>query len=133
MPLLIRLLVNAAALWVATRIVTGVTYSGALLPFLGVALVFGIVNAFISPLLKFVTFPLIIVTFGIFALVVNGLMLWLTSSLSNTLGLGFHVNGFGAAFWGALVVSIVSTLLGMLVWDRDTEGRVEGSNEGRLR
>jgi putative membrane protein len=119
MPWIIRLLVNAAALWVATRIVTGVTYSGALLPFLGVALVFGIVNAFISPLLKFVTFPLIIVTFGIFALVVNGLMLWLTSSLSNTLGLGFHVNGFGAAFWGALVVSIVSTLLGMFIRDRD--------------
>lgn len=119
MPWIIRLLVNAAALWVATRIVTGVTYSGALLPFLGVALVFGIVNAFISPLLKFVTFPLIIVTFGIFALVVNGLMLWLTSSLSNTLGLGFHVSGFRAAFWGALVVSIVSTLLGMFIRDPD--------------
>ena len=119
MRFVIRLLVNAAALWVATRIVTGVTYSGALLPFLGVALVFGIVNAFIRPLLKFVTFPLIIVTFGIFALVVNGLMLWLTSSLSTTLGLGFHVSGFGAAFWGALVVSIVSTLLGMFIHDRD--------------
>ena len=119
MPLLVRLLVNAAALWVATRIVTGVTYTGTLLPFLGVALVFGVVNALISPILKFVTFPLIIVTFGIFALVVNGLMLWLTSSLSGTLGLGFHVSGFGAAFWGALVVSIVSMLLGMFVRDRD--------------
>jgi putative membrane protein len=119
MPLLIRLLVNAAALWVATRIVTGVTYSGALLPFLGVALVFGVVNAFIRPVLKLVTFPLIIVTFGIFALVVNGLMLWLTSSLSSTLGLGFHVSGFSAAFWGALVVSVVSTLLGIMIHDRD--------------
>jgi putative membrane protein len=117
MRFVIRLLVNAAALWVATRIVTGVTYSGALLPFLGVALVFGIVNAFIRPLLKFVTFPLIIVTFGIFALVVNSLMLWLTSSLSDTLGLGFHVRGFGAAFWGALVVSIVSMLLGLFIRD----------------
>jgi putative membrane protein len=75
------------------------------------------VNAFIRPLLKFVTFPLIIVTFGIFALVVNGLMLWLTSSLSDTLGLGFHVRGFGAAFWGALVVSIVSMLLGLFIRD----------------
>ena len=119
MPLLIRLLVNAAALWVATRIVTGVTYSGAPLPFLGVALVFGVVNAFIRPVLKLVTFPLIIVTFGIFALVVNGLMLWLTSSLSGTLGLGFHVSGFKAAFWGALVVSIVSTLLGIFIHDRE--------------
>jgi putative membrane protein len=120
MPLLIRLLVNAAALWVATRIVTGVTYSGgAFLPFLGVALVFGVVNALIRPILKFVTFPLIIVTFGIFALVVNGLMLWLTSTLSGSLGLGFHVSGFGAAFLGALVVSIVSTLLGLFIRDRD--------------
>jgi len=126
MRFVIRLLVNAAALWVATRIVTGVTYSGALLPFLGVALVFGIVNAFIRPLLKFVTFPLIIVTFGIFALVVNGLMLWLTSSLSDTLGLGFHVRGFGAAFWGALVVSIVSMLLGLFIRDGERYERDRG-------
>ena len=119
MPLLIRLLVNAAALWVATRIVTGVTYSGAVLPFLAVALVFGIVNAFIRPILKFLTFPFFIVTFGIFALVLNGLMLWLTSALSGSLGLGFHVSGFGAAFWGALVVSIVSMLLGFFIRDRD--------------
>jgi putative membrane protein len=119
MPLLIRLLVNAAALWVATRIVTGVTYSGAILPFIGVALIFGIVNTLIRPVLKFVTFPLIILTFGIFALIVNGLMLWLTSRLAGSLGLGFHVNGFGAAFWGALVVSIVSTLLGLFLRDRD--------------
>jgi putative membrane protein len=60
---------------------------------------------------------LIILTLGLFALVVNGLMLWLTSSLSSALGLGFHVNGFWAAFWGALVVSIVSTILSILVPD----------------
>jgi putative membrane protein len=115
MRFLVRLLVNAAALWVATRLVSGVTYSGDWLPFLGVALVFGIVNAFIRPVAKVLTFPLIIVTLGIFALVVNGLMLWLTSSLAGGLGLGFHVSGFWAAFWGALVVSIVSTVLSMFV------------------
>jgi putative membrane protein len=114
---LLRLFVNAAALWVATRLVPGVTFTGDWLPFLGVALVFGIVNAFIGPLTKILTFPLIIVTLGLFALVVNGLMLWLTSSLSEALGLGFHVSGFWAAFFGALVVSIVSTLLSMLVRD----------------
>jgi putative membrane protein len=123
MPFLIRLLVNAAALWVATRIVTGVTSNGALLPLIGVALVFGIVNAVIRPLLKFFTFPLFILTFGVFALVLNGLMLWLTSSLSSALGLGFHVSGFGPAFWGALVVSIVSTLLGILIRERDRDNR----------
>ena len=114
---LVRLLVNAAALWVATRFVPGVTYSGELLPFLGVALVFGIVNAFIRPVAKLLTLPLIILTLGIFALVVNGLMLWLTSSLSESLGLGFRVSGFWAAFFGSLVVSIVSTLLWMFVRD----------------
>jgi putative membrane protein len=119
MSFVIRLLVNAAALWVATQFVTGVTYRGALLPFIGVALVFGLVNAVIRPIAKFFTFPFFIVTLGLFAFVLNGLMLWLTSSLSSALGLGFHVSGFWAAFWGAIVVSLVSTLLGLLIPDRD--------------
>jgi putative membrane protein len=116
-PFLVRLLVNAAALWVATRVVPGVTFAGGWLPLLAVAVVFGVVNAFIRPVAKILTFPLIIVTLGIFALVVNGLMLWLTSSLSDAVGLGFHVGGFWAAFWGAVVVSLVSTILSMLVAD----------------
>jgi putative membrane protein len=111
MPFVIRLLVNAAALWVATQIVPGVTYDGGVVPFLCVALVFGVINATLRPITKVLTFPLIIVTLGLFALVVNGLMLWLTSSLSAALGLGFHVSGFWAAFFGALVVSIVSSIL----------------------
>jgi putative membrane protein len=117
MRFLVRLLVNAAALWVATRLVSGVTYAGGWLPFLGVALVFGIVNAFIRPVAKVLTFPLIVLTLGIFALVVNGLMLLLTSKVAGALGLGFHVSGFRAAFLGALVVSIVSTVLSMFVSD----------------
>ena len=119
MSFLIRLLVNAAALWVATQLVRGVTFSGGWVPFFGVALVFGFVNAFIRPVAKILTFPVIILTLGIFALVVNGLMLWLTSRLSGALGLGFHVDGFWAAFWGALVVSIISTLLSMMVRSDD--------------
>jgi putative membrane protein len=118
MPFIIRLLVNAAALWVATRIVPGVTFDGGLIPFLGVALVFGVINATLRPLTKILTFPLIIVTLGIFALIVNGLMLWLTSSLSASFGLGFHVSGFWAAFFGALVVSIVSALLSLTLRPR---------------
>jgi putative membrane protein len=117
MPFLIRLLVNAAALWVATRLVPGVSFDGGTLPFLGVALVFGVLNAFVRPLMQVLTFPLILVTLGFFLLVVNGLMLWLTSSLSASLGLGFHVTGFWAAFWGAIVVSVTSLLLSMLVRD----------------
>jgi putative membrane protein len=115
MPFLIRLLVNAAALWVATQLVPGVSFDGGALPFFGVALVFGVVNATLRPLLKILTFPLIIVTLGIFALVVNGLMLWLTSSLSASLGLGLHVSGFWPAFWGSIVVSVTSLLLSLLI------------------
>jgi putative membrane protein len=118
MPFLIRLLVNAAALWVATRLVPGVSYNGGGLAFLGVALVFGLVNATIRPVAKLLTLPVIILTLGIFALVVNGLMLWLTSSLSETLGLGFFVAGFWPAFWGGLVVSLVSTILSVMIRDR---------------
>jgi putative membrane protein len=117
MPFLFRLLVNAAALWVATRLVPGVSFDGGTLPFLGVALVFGVVNAFVRPLMQILAFPLILVTLGFFLLVVNGLMLWLTSSLSASLGLGFHVAGFWAAFWGAIVVSVTSLLLWMLIRD----------------
>jgi putative membrane protein len=117
MAFLIRLLVNAAALWVATTIVPGVTYAGGWLPLLGVALIFGLVNSIIRPVAKVVTFPLILLTIGLFALVVNGLMLWLTSGLSAIFGLGFHVSGFWAAFFGALVVSIVSTILSLVVRD----------------
>jgi putative membrane protein len=115
---LVRLLVNAAALWVATQIVPGVTYSGGWIPFLGVALVFGVVNTVVGMMAKILTFPLIIVTIGLFILVINGLMLWLTSAVADALGLGFHVNGFWPAFWGALVVSVVSALLNLMVRDR---------------
>jgi putative membrane protein len=115
MPFVVRLLVNAVALWVATLIVPGVSYSGGWFPFLAVALIFGVINATLRPLAKILTCPLILLTLGLFALIVNGLMLWLTSSISSAIGLEFHVSGFWAAFWGALVVSIVSTLLSLLV------------------
>jgi putative membrane protein len=122
MSIILRLIVNAAALWVATQLVPGVTYTGGGLPFFGVALVFGVVNTIIRPVAKLLTFPLIIVTLGIFLFVINGLMLWLTSRLSAALGLGFHVAGFWPAFWGAMVVTIVSTLLSLMVRDGDRRG-----------
>ena len=123
MRFLVRLLVNAAALWVATLVVPGVAYDGGALPLLGVALVFGVINAFLRPVAKILTFPLIIVTLGIFSLVINGLMLWLTSSLSSGLGLGFHVSGFWPAFWGGVVVSLVSLILSMFVTDSKRDRR----------
>jgi putative membrane protein len=115
---LIRTLVNAAALWVAVRLVPGVTYTGGWLPFLGVAVVFGVVNTVLGRVMKLLTLPLIIVTLGIFLLVLNALLLWLTSVVALALGIGFHVAGFWAAFWGALVVSVASAVLGLVVAER---------------
>ena len=116
---LIRLLINAAALWVATRLVPGVSYAGGWLPILGVALVFGVVNTIVRPVTTILTFPFVILTLGLFLLVINALMLWLTSSLSTVFGLGFHVSGFWAAFFGALVVSLVGMSMRMAI--RTTE------------
>src|SRR3954468_13873343 len=120
MSFLFRLIVNAAALWVAIQVVPGVSYDGGPLPFLAVALIFGLINATLRPLTKLLTCPLILLTLGLFALIVNGLMLWLTGTLAASLGIGFRVSGFWSAFWGALVVSIVSTLLSISVRSRDT-------------
>ena len=118
MHFLVRLLINAAALWVATRIVPGIGYEGHWGLVMAVALVFGVLNASVRPLLKLLTFPLLVVTLGLFTLVINALMLWLTGWVSGVLDLGFHVAGFWAAFWGALVVSIVSLMLSFFVSDR---------------
>jgi putative membrane protein len=121
MELVLRLLLNAAALWVAIRLVSGITYdggfdsAGGVLGFLGVALVFGIVNSFVKPILQFFSIPFILLTLGLFLFVVNAFALWITSGISGALGLGFRVNGFGSAFLGALVVSLVNLLLSWFV------------------
>ena len=117
MRFLIRLLISAAALWVATQIVPGVTYQGDLVYLLVVALLFGLLNALARPLLIMLSCPMLILTLGLFLLVVNALVLWLTSALAGSFHLGFHVDGFWAAFLGALVVSIVSMLLSVLLPD----------------
>jgi putative membrane protein len=118
MHFLVRLLINAAALWVATYVVPGIAYQGRWTSLLVVALVFGVLNASVRPLLKVLTFPLLILSLGLFTLVINALMLWLTGWVSDRLALGFHVAGFWAAFWGGLVVSIVSLLLSIFVRSR---------------
>jgi putative membrane protein len=115
MRFLIRLVITAASLWVAVKLVPGLSYDGPLLNLLVVAIVFGVLNAFVRPLLFLLTCPLIMLTLGLFTLVLNGVLLWLTGTVSDWLGLGFHVNGFWAAFLGALVVSIVSAILSIFV------------------
>jgi putative membrane protein len=125
MHLVLRLLINAAALWAATRIVSGVSFTGDWRLLLGVAIVFGALNLLVRPVLKLLTFPLLILTLGLFTFVLNAVMLWLTSALSDAFGLGFHVQGFVAAFLGALVVSVVNFALSLVLMpDRSAEQRV---------
>jgi len=115
MRFLLHLLVTAVAFWVATRVVSGISYSGPLAGLLLVALVFGLVNAVARPILTLLSCPLIVVTLGLFLLVINALMLWLTSWLSDKFALGFHVDGFVTALLGGLVIGIVSTVLTLSV------------------
>jgi putative membrane protein len=120
---LLRLLVNVAALYIATRIVDGVHFEGDWLTLFTVALIFGVVNAIIKPVTKFVTLPLIVLTLGLFLLVINGLMLVLTSRISGWFDLGFTVSGFRAAFLGALVVSVINALAGLVIGDSKKRAR----------
>lgn len=115
MKILLRLLINAAALWVAVRLVPGVSFTGDGRLLLVVALVFGVLNASLKPLLVILTLPFMLITLGLFTFVLNAFLLWTTSALSGAMGLGFHVEGFVAAFLGALVVSAVSIVLSMFV------------------
>ncbi len=110
-----RLLINAAALWVAIRVVDGLSFTGDWRLLFVVALVFGVLNVLVRPVLKLLTFPLLILTLGLFTFVLNAFMLWLTGKLSDGFGLGFHVGGAWPAFKGALVVTIVSFVLSLFV------------------
>jgi putative membrane protein len=123
MLILWRLLINAAALWAATRIVPGITFDGDWRLLLVVALVFGVLNVAVRPILILLTLPLFIITLGLFTFVLNAVMLWLTSVVSDALGIGFHVEGFGAAFLGALVVTVVSFMLSLFVASSARERR----------
>jgi putative membrane protein len=125
MHFLLRLLVNAAALWVAIQIVPEIDFQGHWLSLLVVALVFGVLNASVRPMLKLLTLPLLILTLGLFTFVINALMLWLTGWVSGLLNLGFHVGGFWPAFLGGLVVSIISLLLSLFVGTRRVNVHVE--------
>lgn len=112
-----RWLITTVAVMVASAFISGIRYDsvGALI---GAALLLGILNAFVRPVLLILGAPLILLTLGVFILIVNGLMLyWVPSIVS-----GFHVDGYGSAFWGAIVIGIVSWLLSAFF--RGSDGRV---------
>jgi putative membrane protein len=123
MSFLIRLLINSVALWVATTFVSGVSFNGPPELLLLVALIFGILNTVLKPVLMILSLPALLLTLGLFTFVLNAFLLWLTGRLSDSLGLGFHVTGFGPAFVGALVVSFISVVLSLFVRPAKVEAR----------
>mgnify|MGYP000647493897 FL=1 len=110
---LIRVVVNAVALWVAGRVFDGITLEGGFWDILLVGLIFGIVNAFIKPIAKLISLPIRMITFGLFTLVINALLLMLTDWIYG----GLEVDGFWSAFLGAIVISLVSWALSLLLPD----------------
>jgi putative membrane protein len=111
--LVLHWLLNAAALWIAAWLLPGLAFDGTLLDLLLVAAVFGLVNSLLRPILTVLTCPLIVVTLGLFTLVINAVMLLVTGWLSARWELGFTVSGFVAAFFGGLVVGVVSMILSL--------------------
>jgi putative membrane protein len=128
MRFLLRVVVSAAALAVATWVVPGIqllagsdwSKTGTLL---GVAAIFGVINAVLKPLIKVIGCAFYVLTLGLAALVVNGLLLWLTSVVAGDLTLPFHVTGFWPAFWGAIIVGLVSWLLHLIIGDERRQRR----------
>ncbi|WP_149203499.1 phage holin family protein [Actinotalea subterranea] len=121
MSFLLRVIINAAAIWLATQMLDGLGVVGGedtgttVLVYLVVGLVFGVVNAVVKPIVKAISFPLYILTLGLFTLVVNALMLMLTGWLSEQTDYGLRVDGFGTAVLGALIISIVSFILSVAI------------------
>ncbi len=121
--ILLRLLINAIALWVAVQIVPGI-HADKPLTIIIVALIFGVVNAILRPVVAFFTCPMILFTLGLFIFVINAVMLWLTSWVAGSLDLGFSIEGgFWPAFWGALVISVVSLAISLVIKDDDGKKR----------
>lgn len=123
---IIRVIVNALALWLAAFLISGIQVTTSdttetILVFLGLGLIFGVVNAIIKPIVKTVGCLFYALTLGLIGLVVNALLFLLTEWIAGLFGLPFEIDGFWAAFWGALVVSIVSWLASLFLPDGDDD------------
>jgi len=128
MRTILRLLATAGALAVATWLLSGITVtdpttSGKILALLIVALIFGVLNAIVKPIFKLVTLPIVLLTLGLFLLVINACIMLLTSWVASNVGLGWHVDGFWTAVFGAIIVSVVSFFLNAFVPDRNERRR----------
>jgi putative membrane protein len=122
LKLILRLIINAVALWIAITFVPGIRAEPSWLGILGLALIFGVINALLRPLIELLTCPLIILTLGLGTLLINTLLFWLCGLIGNQFGFGFTVDGFWPAFFGALIVSLVSLVLTLFLKD-ELKGR----------
>ena len=130
-PFLLRATLTGFAMWIVTHFVHGLTFVGGKTPLervgiiFVVAVIFGLVNAFIRPIVAFLSIPLYIMTLGLFHVVVNALMLWITARITeHTTHWGLAIDHFWwTAIWGAILLSIVSWLLSLLVRDVDRHTR----------
>lgn len=109
--ILIRWLINAIALYIAVLTVVGITYEGGWTNFAVLAAIFGLVNTLIGPILKMLSCPLMVLTLGLFTLIINAALLKLTSVFGHVFGAHLSVPDFLSALWGAVVISIVSIVL----------------------
>jgi len=121
--LIVKVLINAVAVFVAIKLVPQIHFGNDLVKLLAVALILALINSYIKPILKALSFPITLISFGLFALVLNALLLLLVAFISDQLKLGFKIaefppkftaDVFVGALLGSIVISIVSTVLGML-------------------
>ncbi|MBJ8347908.1 phage holin family protein [Antrihabitans sp. YC2-6] len=130
---LVRLAITAFAIWLAAQWVNGIDIKvpedaetiQKIAVVVGIAIVFTIVNALVKPIVQLLSLPLVILTLGLFLLVINALMLLLTASITDAIGrdYGLDVDGFWTAVWGAIIIALVNWVLGVLVPDEDRRSR----------
>ena len=114
---ILRWMINIVAIYAAILIVPGIDLQSGLVSVLWLALIFGLINAFVRPLLKLLTCPLILLTLGLFTLLINTFLFWLTSQIGQAFGIDLVITGFWPAFLGGLVVSVVSVVMSLILRD----------------
>jgi putative membrane protein len=116
--ILVNVLALGAAIWLFDGItLTADSRSDRIVALVIVGGIFGIITSFVKPIVKLLSLPLIVLTLGLFLLVINALLLLLTSKIADSVGLGFHVDGFWTAVWASIVISIVSSIVGAVLPD----------------
>ena len=119
---ILRWMINIVAIYVAILIVPGIGLQSGWASVLWLALILGLINAFIRPLLKLLTCPLILLTLGFFTLLINTFLFWLTSQVGQAFGINLIIDGFWPAFLGGLVVTVVSVVMSLILRD-ELKGR----------